>query len=217
VLLSVVIPTYNRTELLIKRAIPSILSQDDHDFDLEILVVGDGETSPTELVLAAFNDDRIFYENRPRPEYPEDEGVRWGLIGIEARNWGHDQAQGDFIMALDDDDAMAEHSISRLYRKLVEEDADLAYGKSTAYNEHGQVIATYGFYPPKHFAFCEGAWLSKHDLGYRFDTDAPLKRGMPADGDRIDRMVAGGIKFAFLEDLVHYYWPNRHPLVKENH
>ena len=214
-LLSIVIPTYDRTHLLITRALPSILHQET-ELDLEIIVVGDGEQPATKYALDAIGDDRVFYENRPRPEYPEEETIRWGTIGLEARNWGHDHAQGDFLMALDDDDAMADQAIAMLHQLLVKEGADLVYGKSVAYNELDQVIAFYGFWPPIHFAFCEGAWFSKHDLGYRFDPKAPL-RGLPGDGDRIDRMVAGGVKFAFLDEVVHYYWPNRHPKVSVGH
>jgi glycosyltransferase involved in cell wall biosynthesis len=214
-LLSVVIPTYERTSLLMKRAIPSVLSQK-HDLDIEIIVVGDGEGPATGLALQMLDDPRIFYENRPRPEYPEDEGVKWCLIGYEARNWGYDHAQGDFIMALDDDDAYAVGAISTLYRELREFSADFVYGRSLAFDEANRHIASYGFYPPKHFAFCEGAWMAKHDLGWRFDLTC-VERGLPADGDRIDRMVAGGVKFHFVDQVVHHYWPNRHPLVTTHH
>ena len=32
-------------------------------------------------------------------------------------------------------------------------------------------------------------------------------RILPEDGDKIDRMVAAGLKFAFVDRIVHYYYP----------
>lgn len=214
-LLSVVIPTYERTELLVKRALPSVLRQK-IPMDLEVIIVGDGEGPATKHTIDAIGDERIRYVNIKRPEYPEDPTERWSLIGLTARNWGYDHARGDFIMGLDDDDAMVGNSIQTLYEAIVQKDVDVAYGRSVAYNENGEVIAYYGFYPPKHFAYCEGAWMARHDLGYRFDLEC-VRRGLPGDGDKIDRMVAGNVRFTFIDQIVHQYYPNRHPLVKVGH
>ena len=56
-LVSVVIPTYNREDLLFARAIPSILNQTYQNF--EIIVVLDGCTDNTEKRLKELNDSRI--------------------------------------------------------------------------------------------------------------------------------------------------------------
>lgn len=214
-LLSVVIPTFERTELLVKRALPSILRQR-IPMDLEVIVVGDGESPATGHTLAAINDPRVFYVNLDRPEYPDEPTERWNLIGLSARNWGYDHAAGDYLMGLDDDDEIVDGAIATLHAALERDESDIAYGRSIAFNERNERIAYYGFYPPIHFAYCEGAWLARHDLGYRFDLDC-VKRGLPGDGDKIDRMVAGGVKFTFVDTVVHHYWPNRHPMVHTHH
>lgn len=215
-LLSVVIPTYERTELLIKRSLPSVLSQRT-PMTLEVIVVGDGEGPATGYALSALGDPRVYYVNLERPDYPEEPTEHWSQIGLAARNWGYDNAEGQYIMGLDDDDALVGGAIEKLHGAIERAGADLAYGRSVAFNEHDQPIAYYGFYPPKHFAYCEGAWLARHDLGYRFELD-PVKRGsLPGDGDKIDRMVGGGVKFTFVDEVVHHYWPNRHPMVKVGH
>lgn len=207
---SVVVPTYNRTKLLMTRSLPSILRQKT-ELDVEVLVVGDGTEKATEYAIWSMGEDRIRFVNLPRPTYPEDDTMRWNLIGLAARNHGFDWADGEFLAELDDDDAFAPGHLQTLYEALTEGTFDLAYGRSIAFNELDQRVAEYGFWPPKHFAYCEGAWLAKHDLGYRYDPEC-VKRGLPGDGDKIDRMVAGGVQFTFVDKVVHFYWPNRHPL-----
>jgi len=60
---SVVLPTYNRTDLL-PRAIRSVLSQTFTDF--ELIVVDDGSTDDTRGVVAARCDPRIRYIRHDR-------------------------------------------------------------------------------------------------------------------------------------------------------
>lgn len=205
---SVVIPTYNRRDQL-ARAISSVLEQEGGPWDLEVLVVGDGTDLETEMLMAAWTsgDSRISFTNLPRQEYPKDPGQRWQVLGLEARNWGYDHATGDYLAGLDDDDIWLPHWLQTMVPEIERLGVDLVYGKSLAYNQKGDICGVYGKYPPMHFAFCEGAWLAKHDLGYRLDPDC-IKRGLPEDGDKIDRMVAGGVKMAFIDKVIHHYFPN---------
>ena len=87
---SVVIPTYNR-EQLIGRSIKSVLSQTYQDF--EIIIVDDGSTDNTEEVVSSFNDERI-------------RCVRHGTNKGEAaaRNTGIKVARGEYIASQDSDD-----------------------------------------------------------------------------------------------------------------
>ena len=206
--ISVVIPTYNRCDLLMSRALPSVFAQD-ADVDLEIIVVGDGTDFETVTAMRDLEskDPRVTFWNRQHQVYPDDPGEKWCVLGLEARNWGYEKATGDFLVGLDDDDALLPHMIRTLHKSLVQGGVDVAYGRSLAFNQADKKIAEYGKFPPMHFAFCEGAWLSKHDLGYWLDP-ACIERGLPEDGDKIDRMVAGGVQFAFVNDVVHHYWPN---------
>ena len=54
---SVIIPTYNRADL-VREAIQSVLDQTYQDF--EIIVVDDGSTDGTEQVLAQYKDKIIY-------------------------------------------------------------------------------------------------------------------------------------------------------------
>lgn len=91
-MISVVIPTHNRADLL-PRAIKSVQAQT--WTDLEIVVVSDGSEDDTKAVVEALakDDDRIkFIEYFP---------ARGGNI---ARNTGIENASGEYVAFLDDDD-----------------------------------------------------------------------------------------------------------------
>lgn len=205
-LVSVVIPTYNRKRLLTERALPSVLAQTHQNLDIH--VVGDGTDEETCLAMAhaSHDDPRIRFTNIPHQQYPDDPGQLWCVIGLNARNYGYDHAKGEYLVGLDDDDELLPQMIEKLLRVLLQYDVDVAYGRSKAFGHDGS-IAWYGNWPPGHFQFCDGAWLMKHDLGYRLDPEC-ISRGLPEDGDKIDRMVADGVRFTFLDEIVHYYYPN---------
>jgi glycosyltransferase involved in cell wall biosynthesis len=87
--ISVVIPTYNRAEKVC-RAIESALAQTVRD--LEIIVVDDGSSDDTALVLKSAFGDRIRYIPQPN------QGAS------VARNRGIEEATGEWIAFLDSDD-----------------------------------------------------------------------------------------------------------------
>ncbi|MFN2302107.1 MAG: glycosyltransferase family 2 protein [Anaerolineales bacterium] len=94
---SVIIPTFNRSQFLF-HAISSVLVQTYSGF--EILVIDDGSIDDTSEVVAGFNDPRIRYikqENCGRST---------------ARNLGLEQAQGEYIAFLDDDDLYLPHKLA---------------------------------------------------------------------------------------------------------
>ncbi len=85
-----IVPTCNRAHVL-KRALDSVLAQTMKNF--ELLVVDDGSTDDTDLVLAAFSDSRL------RVIRQKNRGVS------AARNTGLAAARGHFLALLDSDDA----------------------------------------------------------------------------------------------------------------
>ena len=88
--ISVVIPTYNRSELL-NNSIKSVLSQTFGDF--ELIVIDDCSTDNTPSVLGSFLDERLKVIRNNRN------------MGISAvRNIGVTSSQGKYIAFLDDDD-----------------------------------------------------------------------------------------------------------------
>lgn len=98
-LVSVVIPTRNRPELVI-RAVRSALAQT--LASLEVIVVIDGPDSATEQALAAVDDSRLTMICNAAP-----------VGGAEARNVGVRNSRGQWIAFLDDDDEWARDKLSR--------------------------------------------------------------------------------------------------------
>lgn len=99
---SVVIPTCNRPELL-KRAVRSVLAQTFQDF--EIIVVDDGMKERAETALRQFHDPRIKYFRNET-----------SLGGGGTRNRGIDEARGEYIAFLDDDDEWMPEKLDKQIR-----------------------------------------------------------------------------------------------------
>jgi len=100
-LFSVIIPTYNRANLL-KRAMRSVLGQSFQNW--ELIVVDDGSTDETASVVQSFLDDRIVYFFQENKE----------LNG--ARNAGIRLAKGTYLCFLDDDDYYLENHFLELVK-----------------------------------------------------------------------------------------------------
>lgn len=101
VLLTIVIPTYNRSHL-IERTIHSVLNQSVKNF--EVIVVDDGSTDNTEEVVAKYLSDRFRYfkiENSERGA---------------ARNFGTRKAIGEYVNWFDSDDEMLPHHVEAFLR-----------------------------------------------------------------------------------------------------
>lgn len=121
-LVSVVIPTYNRSKEL-ARAIKSVLNQTYQNF--EILVVDDGSEENLRVVCDSFNDQRIrFLRNDTHTN------------ANVARNRGIKEAQGEYIAMLDSDDEYLPHHLSRRVEKIKEWDCDGIFG--SAYIDNGE-------------------------------------------------------------------------------
>jgi len=96
-LVSVIIPTHNRADMLL-RAIKSVLAQ--KYSNIEVIVVADFCTDNTRGVVENISDKRIIFLSLDK-----------NVGGAQARNIGLDIAKGKFIAFLDDDDEWLENKI----------------------------------------------------------------------------------------------------------
>ena len=111
---SVVIPTYNRREM-VQRAIESCFAGNE-DIKIEVIVVDDGSTDGTRDYLKSIDDSRV------HPIFQEHQGAQ------VARNAGQDDAQGHAIKHLDDDDYLCPDGLQRQYELLWDAGVDATYG-----------------------------------------------------------------------------------------
>lgn len=97
-LVSVIIPVFNRKELLV-RALTSVLKQRFRDF--EILVIDDGSSDGIAELPLLYSDARIHYHRLD---------INYGVS--KARNTGIHYSKGTWIALLDSDDEWAAHKLS---------------------------------------------------------------------------------------------------------
>jgi glycosyltransferase involved in cell wall biosynthesis len=130
-LVSVVIPTHNRADLL-SRAVNSVLGQTYER--LEIIIVDDASTDNTREIVHGFKGDRIRYLR-----HDNNRG------GSATRNTGIDAATGQYIAFLDDDDEWVPQMIQKQLDSLQGFDAVLCTcfvnGKSMAKRQPKSVVA----------------------------------------------------------------------------
>jgi len=126
---SVIIPTYNRCQLL-REAIASVLAQDFADF--ELLVIDDGSNDGTRYMVKDLKDERCRYFYKPNG------GVS------SARNLGLTKAGGDYIAFLDSDDLWPKEYLEVMVSAL--EDAPgygVGYCSLTNVYSDGRIVREY--------------------------------------------------------------------------
>lgn len=115
-LISVYTPTYNRGDILIKRALLSVLSQTYKNF--EYIIVGDCCTDNTAELLAEVKDPRVKFYNLPHRgyRYPPTAENHWLAGPVVAANQGLRMVKGKWIARLDDDDSWTADHLESLLR-----------------------------------------------------------------------------------------------------
>lgn len=118
---SIIIPTFKRANIL-PRAIDSVLNQTYKN--IEIIVVSDGIDNPTNIVMKKYTSNSkvnyFFYKNN--------------MGGNYARNFGIQNATGEYIAFLDDDDFWDETKLEKQMKHFYDEKIGLVYcGKEHQY------------------------------------------------------------------------------------
>lgn len=124
---SVIIPTYNREDFLL-RTLQSVLSQDYEHF--EILLIDDGSTDGTKGLVKNIASEKINYVYKENEERGK------------ARNTGINIAKGDYVTFLDSDDIMYSNHLSHAAKYLTKhKDVNFLKLGHEIRNESGQLLA----------------------------------------------------------------------------
>jgi glycosyltransferase involved in cell wall biosynthesis len=127
---SIVVATYNRSKL-IRECLESLLAQTYRD--LEIIVVDDGSTDNTQAVVTeiARKDHRVRYFPRPHVGAPP------------SRNFGLEQARGEYVGFFDSDDLWPPNYIETMVGRLqASPDFDVVYSDIMQMVD-GKIIGSY--------------------------------------------------------------------------
>lgn len=199
-LVSIVIPTWNRAELLATRTLPSILRQTYRNW--EAIVVGDACTDDTALRIAALGDPRIRFHNlAERGAYPEDPLQRWMVAGSTPANEGLEFARGDWLGYLDDDDLFTEDHIEVLLRFARESNAEFVFGSGDFQRSPAEWLRI-GRLPPSAGNVMHSGVLYRSYLRFLKYDLAAWKASIGADAHLWGRMHGLGVRFAFLDRVV---------------
>jgi len=146
-LVSVVIPTYNRADLL-PEAIESALKQTYRN--IEVLVVDDGSNDDTPEVCGRYG-SRIRYVRKEN-----------GGIG-SALNRGIAEMRGEWFKWLSSDDYLQPEAVELLLRKAWEENAKIVYGSYRIVDRDRRVV---GFHPERNWDYLSfAAQLVRQHVG----------------------------------------------------
>lgn len=133
-LVSVVVPTYNRVQLL-RKTVDSILSQTFKDF--ELLIIDNMSTDGTEAYVKSLSDARVRYFKNENH----------GVIGVN-RNVGIRQARGECVAFCDDDDVWFPNKLDVVFPYFTKKEspADLLCHDILVRTPYGEQVSRCGPY-----------------------------------------------------------------------
>ncbi len=112
-MISIIVPVYNVEKYLV-RCLDSILAQDYSDY--EILLIDDGSTDLSGQIA----DEYTVRDSRIKVWHRSNEGA------AAARNFGLDQAKGEYICFIDSDDWVESTYLYELHELIIANQADIA-------------------------------------------------------------------------------------------
>lgn len=208
---SIVIPTYNRLNCVV-RAVESALAQRDlGDLEIEIIVVDNSPDANAREAVGAFApwSSAVRYLNEPKP------GV------ANARNAGVKAARGRWVAFLDDDEEAPPRWIAHLIAAARRGGVDAVFGPVEARAEGGRSIAGFEAYFSRRIDRADGADVT--DLAAYLGTNNSLfdRRRCLADSQPFDpalnelggedsllikRLAMSGRRFAFARQASVVEW-----------
>lgn len=210
-LVSIIIATYNRREILVNRTIPSILNQSYKN--IEVIVVGDKCIDDTALFLSNFHDRRVkFYDLKKRGKYPKDIKFRWFVQGSVPRNKGMELANGDWFVFISDDDILYPNHIELLLNNALLKNVEfLSASYKTVKNGLEMVVNPVPFSGCNRTEYIGGmqTWIYRSYLKFfKWNVDSWRKNwNKPVDYDLQIRFIDAGVKMDYVLEVVYFNPP----------
>jgi glycosyltransferase involved in cell wall biosynthesis len=200
-LISVYVPTYNRAELLMERAVDSVLKQTYENF--EFIIVGDHCTDNTESLVSNISDKRIRFYNLPQRgyRYPPTAENHWFAGPVVAANTALSMVRGKWIARIDDDDIWTPDHLKVLLNFAQQGNFEFV---SSSYIEerHGEryVVDEQDEYPR---IGGTQTWLYRSYLKFiKYNMNCWRKKWNKVnDTDLQDRIFKCGVRIGFLDEV----------------
>ncbi len=203
-LISVRIPSHNRSNLIIERAIPSVLGQTYKN--IEVIIVGDYCTDNTEEELKKLktNTKIIWHNMRERNSYEkgllEDPKIRWFMGPVRATNKATELCSGEWIAHIDDDDFWTPNHLEDLLRFAQKGKYEMVYGDYVEVRYGEKKVVENG----------TSTWLIKKYVAdiFKLDPNCWKKEwDKVSDIDVFKRMEAAEIRIGHLKEILAYVLP----------
>ena len=201
-LISIVMPTYNRSKILSEIGLPSVLNQTYKNF--ELIVVSDGSTDNTEEVVKKFDDNRIKFHKVVREKrYPPSLDNHWAVHSVVPTNFGLKKINGDWIAHIDDDDIWTEDHLEKLLSFARKNKYEFVSSSHTEVRYEKETIKDYSNCRPPIGA--HQTWLYTANLVF-FERNINCWRrtwNRIHDVDVQDRMTKVGLNVGYLKDVTY--------------
>jgi glycosyltransferase involved in cell wall biosynthesis len=204
-LISVVIPTFDKTDLLLERSLPSVLGQTYER--LEVIVVGHAVADDSVARVTAVGDARVRFTNlgyrvaHPHPTW------MWLAGSVPARVHGQALARGSWLVDFDDDDALRPDAIERGLACALGGGHEVTCGRWIYHwaDREAELIDTF---PPEYGRYAAQGALMHRALRFFERQQAAADYGVANDWFRCEAMLRAGVRFGRHADVVFDYYPS---------
>jgi len=214
-LVSVIIPTYNRSQILLDRALASALNQTYKN--LEIIIIGDCCTDDTENKVLAIKDSRIKFKNliyKKKQSFKIKKNI-WLAGEVLAANYALKISTGKWIARLDDDDIWTADHIEKLLNFCLDYNFEFASGyvetPDFEKKERPKIISDY--FETSHL---KSKYVNNPNVGshssfffinylkkFKYNEDCWRKRiNASNDLDLVVRFLKAGVRIGYLNEKV---------------
>ena len=199
--IDIILPTYQRAEMLFERSIPSVLNQTYKNFRL--IIIGDCCKDNTEKIVKKFNDDRIFFYNMPyrKKRYPELLENHWFAGPVVAINKGLEFVESDWIARIDDDDIWTEDHLEKLLDLAIKNKSEFVSSSYIVEKKNEKIIKNFKNETPPIGGVQTWLYISYLKF-FKSNINCWRKKiNKVNDLDLQDRMNRAGVKMSYLEDV----------------
>ena len=123
-MVSVIVPTFNRS-LLLKKCLDSIVKSTLND--IEIIVIDDGSTDDTKNIVDDIKDERIKYY------YQDNHGIGY------SRNRGIKLSKGNYIVFVDSDDYIDSNMLFEMEKRMTSDKLDILICDYNEFDDYGNL------------------------------------------------------------------------------
>lgn len=200
---SVLIPTHNRSDLLIGRSLASVLAQTYQN--LEIIVCAHGCTDDTVEKVSGVQDSRVRLVAVPRKTlgYPESAANHWLVGPVRPLNAGLRAARGQLIAILGDDDEWVPNHIEDSVAELRRSGAEWVSGWSQDIDSEGHSTTNRGSLEVNELVGPVATWVYMSYLKFAKWNIHSWRKGWnrPNDIDLARRFLKMGVKHTQLPQV----------------